>query len=313
MLQANAGDAHTNNALLLENDVYRQAYIDGYLTPLVNALRGVPGLYAWEIFNEPEGMGPNGWATYRTTMASIQRTVNWFAAAIRAADPQARITTSAVTFDDCANIAGKTNHYSDSALRGAGGRQDGTIDFYQVHYYAANGASNSPFRHPASYWGLDKKLVLGEFAAVDTDGVAPASLYTYLYDNGYAGAWAWAYNSDWPWPSMQEPMQNVYVAHPIEVGSCPSTSASDAPSFGRTKFGVPPPLPGAGPIDAAGPASIAIHALAARGALSLARAEAERAVNEYADTEYVREIERFTGAHRHRNLRVNEQGALETF
>jgi len=36
-------------------------------------------------------------------------------------------------------------------------------------------------------------------------------------------------------------------------------------------------------------------------------------VNDYADSEWVREIERFTGAHRHRNLRLNDQGMLESF
>ena len=51
MLQANAGPAHTNNALLLENDAHRQAYIDNYLTPLVSAVKDTPGLHSWDIFN----------------------------------------------------------------------------------------------------------------------------------------------------------------------------------------------------------------------------------------------------------------------
>ncbi|HMI83052.1 MAG TPA: hypothetical protein VK550_03105 [Polyangiaceae bacterium] len=221
MLQANAGDAHTNNSLLLENDAHRQAYIDNYLLPLVQAVKGTPGLYAWDIFNEPEGMGPTGWAMYRTTQAAIQRTVNWLAAAIHTADPTALVTNSAQTFDYCSNVAGKTNYYSDSALIAAGGKQNGTLDFYQVHYYAVNGTSNSAFLRPASYWALDKKLTIGEFAAIDNDGMQASSLYTYLYENGYAGAWAWAYNSDWPWPSMQQPMQSLYNAHPNEVGGCP--------------------------------------------------------------------------------------------
>jgi hypothetical protein len=314
MLQANAGTAHTNNSLLLENDAHRQAYIDNYLTPLVNALKDTPGLYAWDIFNEPEGMGPMGWATYRTTMAAIQRTVNWLAAAIRTADPSARVTSSAQTFDYCSNVAGKTNYYSDGALRAAGGKQNGTIDFYQVHYYAVNGTSNSPFLRPASYWSLDKKLMIGEFASIDNDGVAASSLYTYLYDSGYVGAWAWAYNSDWPWPSMQAPMQNLYNAHPSEVGC---GSALETQALRRATSSPRPVRESASPVGAAASAaegeSILIHALAARGDSSAARARAERVVNDYADSEWVREIERFTGAHRHRNLRLNEQGVLESF
>ncbi len=220
MLQANAGTAHTNNQALLENDTNRQAYIDRYLTPLVTALKGTPGLYSYEIFNEPEGMGPNGWATYRTTEAFIQKSVNWFAAAIHAADPNVLVTNGAVTFDYCSTISGKTNDYSDSALRAAGSKQGGILDFYEVHYYTSNGTSDSAFMHPASYWGLDKKLVMGEFAAATTDGVAQNSLMTYLYTNGYNGGWAWAYDSDWPWPAEQGPLQSLYAAH-SDVGNCP--------------------------------------------------------------------------------------------
>ena len=166
MLQSNAGNTYVQNQALLENDTNRQAYVDNYLTPLVNAIKGTPGLYSWEIFNEPEGMGPKGWATHRTTQAAIQKTVNWLAAAIHTADPAARVTSGSQTFDYCSNgISGKSNWYSDSALRAAGGKQNGTLDFYEVHYYDANesnaaGTALSPFGHPATYWGLDKKLVI---------------------------------------------------------------------------------------------------------------------------------------------------------
>jgi len=57
--------------------------------------------------------------------------------------------------------------------------------------------------------------------------------------------------------------------------------------------------------------SILIHALARAGRASEARGEAERMVNECPDSGWVREVERFTGAHRHRNLRLAENGQLE--
>jgi len=75
--------------------------------------------------------------------------------------------------------------------------------------------------HPASYWGLDKKVVMGEFYAADTDGVSQNDTYTYLQSNGYSGAWAWSYESDKPWPSMQTPMQNLYSAQKAVVDACP--------------------------------------------------------------------------------------------
>jgi len=47
--------------------------------------------------------------------------------------------------------------------------------------------------------------------------------------------------------------------------------------------------------------------------LSEGRAEAEYMVNHYPDSKWVREIEGFTGAHRHRNIRVNDAGQLEYY
>ena len=218
-----SGTTMAANKALLENDTNRQAYVDNYLTPLVTALKGTPGLYAYEIFNEPEGMGPSGWATGgRTTEAYIQKTVNWLAAAIHTADPTALVTNGAQTFDYCSGVSGKNNYYSDSALRGlTGAKQNGTLDFYEVHYYTSNGASNSCFTYPASHWALDKKLVMGEFAAAATDGVALNDLFTKIYSTGYNGAWAWSYDADWKWPAMQAPMQSLYTAQKAAVDSCP--------------------------------------------------------------------------------------------
>jgi hypothetical protein len=75
--------------------------------------------------------------------------------------------------------------------------------------------------HNAASWKLDKPLVMGEFAAQATEGVAQNDLYTNLYTAGYNGAWAWSYDADWPWPAMQQAMQNVYNAHTTEIGGCP--------------------------------------------------------------------------------------------
>jgi hypothetical protein len=65
--------------------------------------------------------------------------------------------------------------------------------------------------------------------------------------------------------------------------------------------------------DAPERASILIHALSDLGRGSEARGEAEHMVNYYPDSSWVREIERFTGAHRHRNVRLNAEGQLEYY
>jgi hypothetical protein len=56
--------------------------------------------------------------------------------------------------------------------------------------------------------------------------------------------------------------------------------------------------------------SILIHALANAERRNEARGRAEYMVNHYPDSDWVREIEAFTGAHRHRNLTVNDAGQL---
>ena len=62
--------------------------------------------------------------------------------------------------------------------------------------------------------------------------------------------------------------------------------------------------------DAPERASILVHALAEQGLSSEARGAAEDMVNRQPDSHWVREVERFTGAHRHRNVRVDAEGKL---
>ena len=63
--------------------------------------------------------------------------------------------------------------------------------------------------------------------------------------------------------------------------------------------------------DAPERASILIHALAAEGKANEARGEAEYAVNHYPDSQWVRDMEAFTGAHRHRNLVLTDGGVIQ--
>jgi len=62
--------------------------------------------------------------------------------------------------------------------------------------------------------------------------------------------------------------------------------------------------------DAPERSSILIHALANLGRVREARGEAEQMVNHYPDSDWVREIEGYSGAHRHRNLHVSDAGVV---
>jgi hypothetical protein len=256
MLQGSEGipaDTLADNLALLTQDANRQSYIDNVLTPLATALKGYHGLYAWEIFNEAEGMTTqHGWTTggadggppLRVDESVIQKNVNWFSDAIHNADPSALVTTGAWQFTVNAATAGAgfTNAYSNAALLAAGGdggtpgRANGTLDFYEDHWYDNwNGATTvSPFAHPAAYWDLDKPVVIGEFWPIASNGVAAADLYTTLYTNGYAGGWAWQYaTSDDPdastaWPAEQQPLETLFAAHAADI-ECPGDPAHEGP------------------------------------------------------------------------------------
>ena len=69
-------------------------------------------------------------------------------------------------------------------------------DFYQLHSYTWKGkyATNSPFKHKASDYKLDKPIVVGEFATSCSESNSSVHNYKYLYDSGYNGALSWQYN-----------------------------------------------------------------------------------------------------------------------
>jgi len=197
-----------------------RSYIDNALVPMVSALKGHPGIAAWEVFNEPEGMSVElGWSNTRhVPMASIQRFINWCAGAIHRADPKALVTNGSWAFKSLTDAGGNRNYYSDQELTAAGGDTLGTLDFYQVHYYDWAGEALSPFHHPASAWDLDKPILVGEFSA-DTDliGIPKDQSAAALYENGYAGALAWAYRDPEKRTDLLACMQNLRERHPESV------------------------------------------------------------------------------------------------
>ena len=97
----------------------------------------------------------------------------------------------------------------------------------------------------------------------------------------------------------------VLMARLRELAATDSVRAIEMARAGNKKF---PDSP-----DAPERESILIHALVTENQLSDARAEAEYMVNHYPDSTWVRQIEGFTGAHRHRNIRLNDAGQLEYY
>ncbi len=209
--------SHSKN--ILSNPEGTKTYIDNSLIPMVKELKGHPGIIAWEIFNEPEGMSNEfGWNfNVHVPMSDIQRFINLCAGAIHRTDPEALVTNGSWCFYATSDVGGKNkNYYTDTRLIETGGDKEGTLDFYTVHYYDWAKEEASPFHHDASYWLLDKPLAVTEFFCKTTFGVDEAVLFDELYRRGYAGAQAWSW-TDASHDKMLGNMKDIFTRHQEDV------------------------------------------------------------------------------------------------
>lgn len=186
-------DILARNRNILTTDEGLNSYIENALIPMVDSLKEHPGIIAWEIFNEPEGMTEIGnWdITQHVSQQNVMKFVNKCAGAIHRTDTAAKVTNGAWSFFSTSDADGGTNYYSDARLITAGGDSAGTLDFYTVHYYDWD--DTSPFLHPCSHWNLDKPLVVAEFFTNCKYCSVRNENNKTLYDNGYAGAMGWQY------------------------------------------------------------------------------------------------------------------------
>lgn len=214
MLQHNYNNTDWNKDILTVSSKM-QAYIDNSLVPMVGALQGHPAIVAWEIFNEPEGMTTEfGWSDVRVSMSDVQWSVNKMAGAIHRTDPAVLVTNGCWSFYAGSDVNGYTNYYRDDRLIAGGGDADGTLDFYCVHYYDWGGDSICPFSHDASYWGLDKPLVIAEF--YPDCSYCTADPHETLYQRGYAGALGWSWTDRNPSLLLAE-IYTAWLNHPNDI------------------------------------------------------------------------------------------------
>jgi hypothetical protein len=197
MMQPNALEKNwPQNRALLEERVKTKAYINNALIPMVESVKGHPGIVCWEIFNEPEGMTPYGWTPEKIDIEHIQRFINLTAGAIHRTDPGAKVSNGTWNIRVMSDIGNFHNYYRDDRLIAAGGDPDGILDFYMVHYYPQHfDADQSPFHNHASHWKLDKPLVIAEFPSLGVNlhnsPLTTEEAYMFAISNGYAGALSW--------------------------------------------------------------------------------------------------------------------------
>jgi uncharacterized repeat protein (TIGR02543 family) len=223
-----SGDQWNKNKKLLTENAALDAYISTYLVPLVTAIGKDPNLLCWEVFNEPEGLVYWNSAN-KIQKSDVQRVVNRVAGAIHRAVPGVLVSNGS-------NQISYKDWYLDAALKGAGGDADGVLDFYMFHYYGWTGTGDSPFTQSVASLGLDKPVVVGEFASSswDTNTKHPQvkpdaqplkdamnidSAMAILWNKGYAGGLYWKYfeDGDDPWmkgfPTCGHPLAAMYRAH----------------------------------------------------------------------------------------------------
>jgi hypothetical protein len=178
-------------------------YINNALIPILNAVGSHPAIMAWEVFNEPEGMATEyGWSSQKIAHSNILRFTNKIAGEVHRRTKK-MASTGIHNFHQYKGTA----VYSDARLKAAGGDDNGWLDFYMAHTYPEYESSLStqnPFYQPASYWGFDRPLLIGEFPAQSWVGTGGSNgypygaskniidLYEYAYNNGYCGLMSWS-------------------------------------------------------------------------------------------------------------------------
>ena len=208
-----------NNKQMLTTDAGVNACVSKCIVPLVTAIGAHSGINCWEIFNEPEGMLPDGgWTNERISMFDIQRFVNRAAGAIHRAVPKVLVSNGSKSFFFLSPTIGK-NFYTDIELKNAGGDSDGFLDFYQVHFYdneGAPGTQHSPFHNDASYWKMDKPILVAEFGAkgyTTNFTMTSEECYKQIYNRGYVGALSWTYTNHDGFGGLPESKNGLNFLH----------------------------------------------------------------------------------------------------
>lgn len=211
-------------------NTHYQSYIDNALTPLVRGLKDHPALFAWEIFNEAEGMAlgtsffgdPSfqNCATGRAQQTQVlQRFVNHTAARIHAIDPNVKVTTSV-------GHPRYLEDYTNSALLGQSFSQpSGGLDFYQIHWYAEE---RNPFTKTSKSYGASKPIVVGEYK-YDAQTPAPQNSKS-IFENGYAGAWTWSQTSEMRANIFKSINSGVVCAPPVNKAAIMACLNSKSPA-----------------------------------------------------------------------------------
>jgi hypothetical protein len=173
--------AHSNEHIL-QFAAGREGFLHRVLIPMFREFRGHPGLFAWEIANEPE------WA--------IREFHRQPAAKMHYADFRAFAEEIAQAVREFAGVPATIGSASLSWVRAW---SELGLDFYQAHYYPVQDPSGKSglARQLACMPPLDKPLWLGELPARDdqASGYSLKRALTECRDAGLLGAAVWRWTA----------------------------------------------------------------------------------------------------------------------
>jgi hypothetical protein len=211
-------------------------YIEKAFKPILEGVGNHPAIMCWEVFNEPEGMTSDkgGWSSRKIAFSHVLRFTGKIAAEVHRSTKK-MVSTGVHEFN-------KLSNYSDAILKAAAGNDElAYLDFYMAHYYPQYvGTTGSPFHNNASFWRMDRPVLIGEFPAqnwgpgtafdnVPGDG-GPAQngtamtiekAFEYAYDNGYCGAMSWSMTETNPkfgnFATTKSALENLYEKHKADI------------------------------------------------------------------------------------------------
>ncbi|HMQ30396.1 MAG TPA: SGNH/GDSL hydrolase family protein [Chloroflexaceae bacterium] len=253
---------------LIIDPVKCKAYIDRALIPMLRfpvpgtsyTIGTHPNVLSWEVINEPEwgireAGSVHGTIPEPVSLQEMQRFVAETAGAIhRNSNQLVTVGSAAMKWNSTAAPGAAGNWWSDAALKPFD--PQGTLDYYQVHYYGwmngGAGWSYSPLKVSWQGGGFDKPVVVGELPAnASGTGLGIGDLLEGIFGNCYAGAWAWSYtgvDGNGGWASLAGTMTRFNAAHRAEVtggGVIPPAPGTPVPTSAPPRPTVsPPPVSG---------------------------------------------------------------------
>ncbi len=173
---------------MVKDAAKRKALLDKVVKPVAQTVAQSPyarRVVAWDVINEPEwamiGSDPYGDPAFEAdstlapvSFAEMETFVSETVVALRS-ESQALITVGG------------------AAAKWAKAWTKVGVDFYQLHIYDWVD-KYWPHTNPASSYGLDKPIVMGELPPGPLNGVPYSSVVKSFWDQGYAGALPWMYD-----------------------------------------------------------------------------------------------------------------------